>query len=90
MRKLEVVSGLVVGERDILDGQESQRGLDVSIGKRATPLLLKLQWKGFPLAYSKEHGWCYRRPNELTGFDVLARLEMDPVGFQHRRDFCCI
>ncbi|GAA5860497.1 hypothetical protein JCM1840_000277 [Sporobolomyces johnsonii] len=39
-------------------------GLDVSIGKRASPLLLKLRWKGFPIAYSKQHGWMYRIPVE--------------------------
>jgi hypothetical protein len=47
-------------------------------GKRATPLLLKLQWKGFPLAYSKEHGWCYR----MTGaaFDEMPTFFDSPSG----------
>ena len=35
-------------------------GLQVTIKKRAAALLLKLSWKGFPVVYSKEHGWIYR------------------------------
>ncbi|GAA5954714.1 hypothetical protein JCM21900_005128 [Sporobolomyces salmonicolor] len=48
-------------------------GLDVSIGKRAAPLLLKLRWKGFSIAYSKQHGWMYRIPVE----QLDAVLEAD-------------
>lgn len=36
--------------------------LIISINKRAAPLLLKLRWKGYPLVYSREHGWMYRVP----------------------------
>lgn len=38
-------------------------GLEVTIRKRATPLLLKLQWRGFPILHSKLHGWVYRVPS---------------------------
>ncbi|KAI5453846.1 DNA-directed DNA polymerase gamma mip1 [Naganishia albida] len=34
--------------------------LDLTVRKRVAPLLLRLQWKGFPLFYSREHGWLYR------------------------------
>ncbi|GAA5897559.1 hypothetical protein JCM6882_003516 [Rhodosporidiobolus microsporus] len=49
------------------------QGLDVSIGKRASPLLLKLKWRGHPVAYSKQHGWLYRMP--LADFEVAARTD---------------
>lgn len=56
-------------------------GLNMSIGKRAAPLLLKLRWKGFPIVYSVEHGWIYRvvsdRVSELLAKDILLKpLEM--------------
>lgn len=57
------------------------QGLDISIGKRAAPLLLKLRWKGFPIVYSVEYGWIYRvvsaKVPELLAKDVLLKpLEM--------------
>ncbi|KZT61440.1 hypothetical protein CALCODRAFT_514748 [Calocera cornea HHB12733] len=36
--------------------------LDVTARSRAAPLLLKLRWQGFPLFYSRQHGWMYRVP----------------------------
>lgn len=38
--------------------------LDLTVRKRVAPLLLRLQWKGFPICYSREHGWLYRIPIE--------------------------
>ncbi|GAA5851094.1 hypothetical protein JCM8547_004131 [Rhodosporidiobolus lusitaniae] len=63
-------------------------GLDVSIGKRAAPLLLKLKWKGFPVAYSKEHGWLYRIPYEGGEFDeaVAADPALKPLEFEDPAD----
>ncbi|GAA6011890.1 hypothetical protein JCM10207_003420 [Rhodosporidiobolus poonsookiae] len=49
------------------------QGLDVSTGKRAAPLLLKLKWKGFPVAYSKQHGWLYRIP--IVEFDAALKAD---------------
>ncbi|GAA5824151.1 hypothetical protein JCM11251_001541 [Rhodosporidiobolus azoricus] len=53
------------------------QGLDVSIGKRASPLLLKLKWKGYPVAYSKQHGWLYRMP--LADYEAAARTDSSLV-----------
>jgi DNA polymerase gamma 1 len=36
--------------------------LDLTVRKKITPLLLRLQWKGHPLYNSREHGWLYRVP----------------------------
>ncbi|GAA6027167.1 hypothetical protein JCM8097_002449 [Rhodosporidiobolus ruineniae] len=49
------------------------QGLDVSVGKRAAPLLLKLKWKGYPVAYSKQHGWLYRIP--FNEFDAAVAAD---------------
>ncbi|KAJ9120875.1 hypothetical protein QFC22_002810 [Naganishia vaughanmartiniae] len=34
--------------------------LELTVRKRVAPLLLRLRWKGYPLFYSREHGWLYR------------------------------
>lgn len=36
--------------------------LDLTVRTRAAPLLLRLSWQGWPLFYSKEHGWTFRVP----------------------------
>lgn len=38
--------------------------LDLTVRKRVAPLLLRLRWKGYPLFYSREHGWLYRMSSE--------------------------
>lgn len=59
-------------------------GLDVSVRKRAVPLLLRLRWRGFPIVYSREHGWIYRVPeDEVDSFVAsdpsLRRLNFDTL-----------
>jgi len=58
-----------------------RQGLDVSIGKRAAPLLLKLRWKGFPVAFSKEHGWMYRIPAGELDVALAADPALKPLEF---------
>lgn len=36
--------------------------LDLTTKKSVAPLLLRLQWQGFPLVFSREHKWLYRLP----------------------------
>ena len=64
--------------------------LDLTVKKRVTPFLLRLQWKGFPLYYSADVGWVYRVPREqaLIEGDVHkaavlssgSKLILDPDG----------
>lgn len=61
-------------------------GLDVSIGKRAAPLLLRLRWKGFPLAHSKQHGWCYRIPRAQLDAVVETDPTLSPLSFSDAND----
>ncbi|GAA6062511.1 hypothetical protein JCM10212_006360 [Sporobolomyces blumeae] len=61
-------------------------GLDVSIGKRAAPLLLRLRWKGFPIAHSKQHGWCYRIPKTELDDAVSADPSLSPLSFSDVAD----
>ncbi|GAA5943290.1 DNA-directed DNA polymerase gamma MIP1 [Sporobolomyces koalae] len=56
-------------------------GLDVSIGKRAAPLLLRLRWKGHPIAHSKQHGWCYRIPESELGQAYESDPSLSPLSF---------
>lgn len=61
-------------------------GLDVSIGKRAVPLLLKLQWKGFPIVHSKEHGWIYCVPSAQVDDMLAADSSLKPLAFEDVAD----
>ncbi|KAI5474356.1 DNA polymerase gamma subunit 1 [Pseudohyphozyma bogoriensis] len=61
-------------------------GLDVSVKKRAMPLVLRLLWKGFPLAYSKAHGWMYRVPNDQVDEFRQADSSLTPVEFDSVND----
>lgn len=46
--------------------------LDLTMRKSIAPLLLRMQWHGYPLAYSKEHKWMYRVPKEDIGKDAVS------------------
>ncbi|KAL7422132.1 DNA-directed DNA polymerase gamma mip1 [Cryptotrichosporon argae] len=38
------------------------RELDLTVRKSVAPLLLRMQWRGYPLVLSREHKWVYRVP----------------------------
>lgn len=61
-------------------------GLDITVRKRAVPLLLKLRWRGFPIVYSKAHGWIYRVPNEELDAFLEADNSLRPLRFDHVAD----
>lgn len=44
--------------------------LDLTIKKTLAPLLLRLQWQGYPLIHSREHKWLYRVPRTEADPDV--------------------
>jgi DNA polymerase gamma 1 len=46
--------------RDLWDRKTNT--LKLSTCKRIVPYILKLEWNGYPLEYSKEHKWIYRVP----------------------------
>ncbi|KAL1407432.1 DNA-directed DNA polymerase gamma mip1 [Vanrija albida] len=46
-----------------------QGELDLSTRKSVSPLLLRMQWQGYPLAISKEHKWLFRVPVSETSSD---------------------
>ncbi|WVF72481.1 hypothetical protein IAT40_007296 [Kwoniella sp. CBS 6097] len=48
--------------------------LDLTFKKTVAPLLLRLQWQGFPLIHSRAHKWLYRVPRDVIekgGKDAL-------------------
>jgi DNA polymerase gamma 1 len=61
-------------------------GLDISIGKRAAPLLLKLQWKGYPVCYSKQHGWTFRVSKESSADFFASDPTLKPCDFDDVAD----
>ncbi|PCH35000.1 DNA/RNA polymerase [Wolfiporia cocos MD-104 SS10] len=38
--------------------------VDISLGVRISPILLRLSWRDWPLYYSREHGWVFRVPHK--------------------------
>ncbi|OCF31512.1 DNA polymerase gamma 1 [Kwoniella heveanensis BCC8398] len=48
--------------------------LDLTFKKTVAPLLLRLQWQGYPLIHSRAHKWLYRVPRDIIdngGKDAL-------------------
>lgn len=57
--------------------------LDLTMRKTLAPLLLRMKWQGYPLAYSKEHKWIYRVPKEEVSKDTNSSLaEVKAVHFK--------
>lgn len=69
-----------------LDLDKPGIGLDISIGKRAAPLLLKLQWKGHPISHSKQHGWTFRVPLKEVKQLLALDPSLKPVEFEEVAD----
>ncbi|KAE9393190.1 hypothetical protein BT96DRAFT_1052407 [Gymnopus androsaceus JB14] len=52
--------------------------LDITIRNRNSPLLLKMSWQGFPLFYSREHGWIFRvPPSSSPSFSKVLQAHKD-------------
>ncbi|KAF8515485.1 DNA polymerase family A-domain-containing protein [Hysterangium stoloniferum] len=46
-----------LGKAGVKTGPEN---LDITVRSRVAPLLLRLKWQGWPMFYSREHGWTFR------------------------------
>ncbi|KAF9918775.1 DNA-directed DNA polymerase gamma mip1 [Lobosporangium transversale] len=57
---------------------EEQR-VKLSTRQRVAPLLLKLQWKGYPLVHSTLHGWTFRVPIDDQGFVTKTEALVFPA-----------
>lgn len=57
--------------------------LDLTTKKSVAPLLLRLQWQGFPLVYSRTHKWLYRVPRSTVSAESAEGLvsRASAVGF---------
>ncbi|KAI9092441.1 DNA polymerase family A-domain-containing protein [Phlyctochytrium arcticum] len=55
--------------------------LEITLSKRIAPYLLGLQWKGFPLYWTKKYGWTYVVPRTEASTIKIKPLEFpsDPV-----------
>ncbi|GMK55722.1 hypothetical protein CspeluHIS016_0207780 [Cutaneotrichosporon spelunceum] len=51
--------------------------LDLTMRKSVAPLLLRMRWHGYPLAYSKEHKWIYRVPLDEVSDEPESNLFTD-------------
>ncbi|KDE08357.1 hypothetical protein MVLG_01397 [Microbotryum lychnidis-dioicae p1A1 Lamole] len=61
-------------------------GLDVSVRKRAVPLLLRLKYRGFPTVHSKQHGWIYRVPRHEVDALMASNGALKPLEFKSLDD----
>ncbi|KAF9539532.1 DNA-directed DNA polymerase gamma mip1 [Mortierella hygrophila] len=57
-----------------------EKRIKLTTRQRVAPLLLKLQWQGYPLVHSKLHGWTFRVPKEDTYTSKLAELAFPTEG----------
>ncbi|KAF9575520.1 DNA-directed DNA polymerase gamma mip1 [Mortierella alpina] len=68
---------------------ESKR-IKLSTRQRVAPLLLKLQWRGFPLVHSSAHGWTFRVPMDDQSYETkvtpLKFPAQDEAGYQANID----
>lgn len=46
--------------------------LQITVRTRIAPILLRLSWSGYPLFYSREHGWTYR-VSDNSNFHTRAK-----------------
>ncbi|KAF9083565.1 DNA-directed DNA polymerase gamma mip1 [Mortierella sp. AD031] len=63
--------------------------IKLSTRQRVAPLLLKLQWRGFPLVHSQLHGWSFRVPREdefTSKLDELTFPAETEAGYQETID----
>lgn len=45
---------------------EGEDNIELTVRSRVAPLLLRLNWRGFPLFHLRQHGWSYRVPQAET------------------------
>ncbi|KAK3847923.1 MAG: DNA polymerase family A-domain-containing protein [Linnemannia gamsii] len=67
-----------------------EKRIKLTTRQRVAPLLLKLQWRGFPLVHSSLHGWTFQVPREHEYTTKLAELTFAPegeAGFQEGINF---
>jgi DNA polymerase gamma 1 len=57
--------------------------LDLTTKKSVAPLLLRLQWQGYPLFHSREHKWVYRIPKSTYSAEKAKKNDSrgQPVTF---------
>ena len=59
--------------------------LDITVRNRVAPILLKLKWQGWPLVYSREHGWTFRVAREALKNGGFTTRQKE-LSFYHDAD----
>ncbi|TPX33040.1 DNA-directed DNA polymerase [Synchytrium microbalum] len=75
-----ILPGKPAWYRELWEGDEER--IKLTLTKRVTPYLLKLQWKGFPLYHCAAYGWTFVVPIEQA--DSMAKLK--PLEFSANPD----
>lgn len=63
-----------------------QQKVKLTTRQRVAPLLLRLQWRGYPLVYSNQYGWTFRVPKDDPDYETKAQpltfLTENEAGYQ--------
>lgn len=70
-------------------GKASRRtsadNLEISVRSRVAPLLFRLKWQGWPLIFSRDHGWTFRVAREALN-DGTFKTRQKELSFKHADD----
>lgn len=63
----------------------SADNLEISVRSRVAPLLFRLKWQGWPLVFSRDHGWTFRVAREAL-HDGTYKTRQKELSFKHADD----
>jgi DNA polymerase gamma 1 len=71
--------------RDLWDSKEKK--IKISLSRDITPYLLRLEWKGFPLLFTKKYGWLFVVPKSHSYETTETPIEEDYIHAELNTDF---
>lgn len=63
----------------------SPDNLEITVRSRVAPLLFRLKWQGWPLVFSREHGWTFRVSREALADGTFVTRQKE-LSFNHVDD----
>ncbi|KAK4684071.1 DNA polymerase gamma 1, partial [Tremellales sp. Uapishka_1] len=60
--------------------------LDLTTRKSLAPLLLRMQWHGYPLVYTRAHRWVFKVPRSASKAELEGKVKGSPLVFDHLSD----
>ncbi|GJJ15170.1 hypothetical protein Clacol_009445 [Clathrus columnatus] len=63
----------------------SPENIEITVRSRVAPLLFRLKWQGWPLVFSREHGWTFRVAKEALDNGTYKTRQKE-LSFKHADD----